>query len=224
MVMERGVLIIYLSFGFGKMKSANENNCQFRFVNKFTKISLADITNPKPQVLATIMHVMAAQSCNAAVPHPPLRSLNQASLNQAVVHPPLAFNSSSLELQILRTQAELMAVNRRNCEMQDQLQHQQAEIEQLSLALHEAVQAEAVQPRLREVSLPRLSAPVEPAPITVDLAPAGTPIYRHTQTPETITIDATQASEAFADEPTPNLAVRVDLPTFPRPGTSRPWS
>jgi hypothetical protein len=199
------------------MKSANENNCQFRFVNKFTKANLADIANPKQQVLATIMHVMAAESCNAAVPYPPQRSLNQASLNQAVVHPPLAFNSSSLELQILRTQAELMAVNRRNCEMQDQLQHQQAEIEQLSLALHEAVQAEAVQPRLREVSLPRLSAPV-------DLAPAGTPIYRHTQTPETITIDATQASEAFAEEPTPNLAVRVDLPTFPRPGTSRPWS
>lgn len=206
------------------MKSANENNCQFRFVNKFTKVNLADIANPKQQVLSTIMHVMTAEPCNTAVPHPPQRSLNQASLNQAVVHPPLSFNSSSLELQILRTQAELMAVNRRNCEMQDQLQHQQAEIEQLSLALHEAVQAEAVQPRFREVSLPRLSAPVEPAPITVDLASAGTPIYRHTQTLETITIDATQASEAFAEEPTPNLAVRVDLPTFPKPGTSRPWS
>jgi hypothetical protein len=207
------------------MKSANENNCQFRFVNKFTKANLADIANPKQQVLATIMHVMAAEgACNVAMSHPPQRSLNQASSNQAAVHPPLSFNASSLELQILRTQAELMAVNRRNCEMQDQLQHQQAEIEQLSLALHEAVQAEVVQPRLREVCLPRLSPPVESTPITVDHAPAGTPISLYAQAAETITIDATQAPETSFDEPTPNLALRVDLPTFPRPGTSHQWS
>jgi hypothetical protein len=207
------------------MKGANENNCQFKFVNKFSPAAVAVTMNPK-QRLEKALDVVNETPTRLVAHALPVKQ--RAGLP---VRPPQpAFSQTSfLECQVLQARAELADVHRRNQSMQLQLQEQQSKIDQLSLALNEYVNGDFSQsgPRLREICLPLLSqnsTVLEPTPITVELDDHGNPIGLQDWNPEVITIKS--AGNAILIEkmiPEKLMPEKVTAEAFtPEPLTSAP--